>query len=75
MMVETNLADALKRRNNMSISKLARLADLSRESVSKTMDGDYTQSKVSTLLAIEAALPGLKLVIRFEDELPDTVTA
>lgn len=64
------LIDVLDSRK-ISISKLSRMTDLSREGIRPALEGDYSASRVSTLQAIADALPGIELVIGFREVTPD----
>ena len=65
-MAETTIRVQLAK-SRMNVTDLVKRTGLARETINSALDGDYDTSKVSSLRKIEAALPGIRLVVRFEE--------
>lgn len=54
-------------KNRMNVSDLIKKTGLARETINAALDGSYENSNISSLRKIEAAIPGVRLVVRFEE--------
>ena len=54
----------------MTVSDVVRKTGLARETINSVLDGNYENPKVMSLRKIEAAIPNIRLVVRYEVVLP-----
>jgi hypothetical protein len=54
-------------KNRMTVSDLIKKTGLARETINSLLDGNYDTSKVSSLRKVEKAIPGIRLVVGFEN--------
>jgi DNA-binding Xre family transcriptional regulator len=64
-MTKTTLRIELAR-NKMTVKDLIEKTGLARETINAVIDGDYSNSNIRSLKAIEQALPNVEMVIRLE---------